>query len=554
MAALTDHQLIEQIQLGQGEALGQLFDRYGAGVFDFLSRVVGDPDEAVHLVVDIFARFPKAAVGIPEHESVRGTLFSLAREMALSYLRQHGWLDSLPRLAPASISTTDLATDIWQTARAIPASQRAVLSIAEHQVLSPTEQATALGITRHALADVVAEARRSFNKQFDLRAQAQGKPTFALINADQVPGLQRRIHDLSASLFTFLPVVALPDPAQMRVRNQIVAAPQPEPVHAAAPTPAPVQPPPLAPLGQDMSRGGQRDLVPMLIGLGMIAVLLIVILTVLAINGAQQTATPDTIPPVIKRIEPPDGAILPPGKRVVVQVVYDDDRGVDVNTVRLILDGKNVTLESTVSATFISYAADLGPGQHVVLVELKDTAGNSANRTWQFAVTSSTATPTATALSTATGVPTATSLPTATRLPTATPLPSVTAIPAPALPDLVVTDISLSPNAEILYTIRNNGRGDVTQPFLIRVLVDGVVVDSNRKVSSLGAGQEASLFVPNYRLSGTHAVTVNVNADHAIQESNYANGELTRTLSGPIPTPTPSPTLSPAPSPSPTPK
>ena len=50
MSTLSDRQLVAQAQIGQSEALGQLFDRYGAGVFDFLARVVGDPDEAVHLV------------------------------------------------------------------------------------------------------------------------------------------------------------------------------------------------------------------------------------------------------------------------------------------------------------------------------------------------------------------------------------------------------------------------------------------------------------------------------------------------------------------------
>ncbi|MDE3091916.1 MAG: hypothetical protein KGJ80_21295, partial [Chloroflexota bacterium] len=431
MASLTDHQLIEQIQLGQGEALGQLFDRYGAGIFDFLSRVVGDPDEAVHLVVDVFARFPKAAVGVAEHESVRGALFSLAREMALSYLRQRGWLDSLPPVAPSNSATSDLANDIWQAARAMPASQRAVLAIVEHQALSPMEQATALGIARHALADVVAQARRSFNEQFDLRAQAQGKPASALVDAEKVPGLQRRDPDSDASLFTFLPSLVLLDPAQVRVRNQIVAAISPQLADAGAPLAAP-------PLVQALGSVEERDWVPLLIGLGVIAVLLLVIPAALALNERQPTAaTVDVTAPVIKQVEPPDGATVLSGKQIVIQAVYDDDRGVDVKTVRLILDSRDVTVGSTVSATSISYAADLGAGRHVVLVELKDTAGNSANRTWQFTVISSTATPMATALPTATGAPTATPLPTATRLPTATPLTSATPSPAPALPDLV---------------------------------------------------------------------------------------------------------------------
>jgi len=550
MTSLTDHQLIEQTQLGQREALGQLFDRYGAGVFDFLARVVGDPDEAIHLLVDVFARFPKAAAGIPAHESIRGALFSLARETALSYLRRRGWLDALPPHTPLSGATSDLANDIWQAARALPASQRAVLALVEHQALSPTEQAAALGLARHALPDVIAQARRSFDELFDLHAKAEGKPTSALVDAEKVPGLQRRNPDSNASLFTFLPTIVLLDAAQARARNQIVAAVSSQPVGAGVPAPMPVQS-----LSQERVPGAERSLTLWLLGLALLAVLLVAILAALAINGAPQTANAGTTPPVIKQVDPPDGALLSSGKRVVVQAVYSGDRAIDPQSVQLILDSRDVTIEATVTATSISYAADLGSGQHIAVVELKDTSGNEANRTWQFAVAGFTATPTTSPLPTATSLPSATPLPTATHAPTATPFPPPTQTPVPALPDLLVTDISLSPNSEVIYVIRNNGNGNATAPFLIRVLVDGVVVDSNRKVSSLGADQEASLFVPNYRLVGTHAVTVSVNTDKSVQESNYDNDGLTRTLTGPTPTPSPipSPTPSPTSSPSPTP-
>ncbi len=543
MASLSDHQLIEQSQLGQGEALGQLFDRHGAGVFDFIARVMGDPDEAIHLLVDVFARFPQAAAGIPEHESIRGALFSLARETALSYLRRRGWLDALPPLMPLSGAASDLANDIWQAARAMPASQRAVLAIVEHQSLSPAEQAAALGIARHALPDVTAEARRTFDELFDLHARAEGKPTSASVDAGLVPGLQRRNPDSNASLFTFLPSIVLLDAAQSRVRSQIVAAVGSQPEAEMLP-PMLVQPPP-----QERVPGVERDLAPMLIGLALFAAFLIAILAALAINNAQQTANAGSNPPVIRQVDPPDGAMLSSGAGVVVQAVYGDNRAIDLKSVRLILDGRDVTVESTVAETSVSYVADLGPGQHIAVVELKDTSGTTASRTWQFTVAGFTATPTTTPLPTPTNLPSATPLPTATRAPTSTPLPPPTQTPVPPLPDLVVTDISLSPDAEIIYAIQNSGNGDVTAPFLIQVFVDGVIVDANRKVSTLGAGQSISLFVPNYRLSGTHTVSVSVNSDRSIKESDYGNDELTRTLTGPTPTPSPIPTSTPSPTP-----
>jgi RNA polymerase sigma-70 factor, ECF subfamily len=543
MTTLTDHQLVEQIQLGQSEALGQLFDRYGESIFDFLARVVGDPDEAVHLVVDVFTRFPKSAAGIPEHESVRGVLYSLAHEIALASLQHKGWGESLPPSSPSAAPSSDLANDIWQAARALPAAQRAVLAIVEQQALSPMEEATALGVARHALPDVAVQARRSFNQQFDLHAQTQGKPAARMIDAERVPGLQRRMPDPNASLFTYLPALVLTDTARVRVRNQIVGS-LGQPPQSAGVLPTPLPEPRLEAEPTD------KTLVPILLGVALVIALLAAMLALVAIHGNQQTASLDTNPPVIKQIAPQDGAILPPGTPVIVQAIYGDDQGVDVSSVRLLLDNHDVTPQSAVSDTSLSFASNAGPGQHVAVVELKDVAGNSTSKTWIFTILASTSTPSPTAtytpLPTTTSGPTLTPAPTQTNAPTATPRPTATNTPQPVLPDLVVTDISLSPNNEIVYVIRNSGAGDVTQPFLIQIYVDNASIDSNRKVSSLGAGQQVSLFVPNYFMSGTHAVTVRVNSDQAIQESNYRDNELTRALYGPTPIPTPSPSPSPS--------
>jgi DNA-directed RNA polymerase specialized sigma24 family protein len=392
MAALTDHQLIEQTELGQGEALGQLFDRHGDGVFDFLARVVGDPDEAVHLLIDVFARIPQAAAGIPEHESIRGALFSVARETALAYLRKRGELDALSSVTPLTSATSDLANDIWQAARAMPASLRAVLAIVEHQALSPAEQAVALGITRHALQDVTAQARGSFRELFDLQTRAEGKPNTASVDAESVPGLQRRNPEADASLFTFLSMIALRDAAYGRVRNQIVAAVSSPSVQASIPAPAPVQILPRATISN-----ADRNLAPWLMGLALIVVLVVAIITALAINGSK-SSNADIIVPVIRQVDPPDGAVLPSGKRILIQATYGAGQPVAVKTVRMRLDGLDVTAGASVGDTSISYLADLGPGPHSAVVELAVTSGDNTSRLWRFSVANFTPTPTPTSL------------------------------------------------------------------------------------------------------------------------------------------------------------
>ena len=370
--------------------------------------------------------------------------------------------------------------------------------------------------------------------------ESEGKPTFASVDAEKVPGLVRRNPDSDASLFTFLPTVVLLAAAHARVRSQIVGAVRQPVVVAVAAAPTPTF------VSESAAEQAERKyIIPLLAGLILIVALLGAIILVFAVNNNPPTPVGDANPPVIKQLSPQDGAVLSPEKRVVIQVVYGDDRGVDLKSVRLLLDNRDITTQSTVSDTSVLFAGDLGPGQHVALVEVRDAAANKTSQTWIFTVSAATLaatpTPTVTPLATATAGPTSTPVPTGTRAPTLTPVPTATSTPAPPPPDVVVTEISLSPSSQIIYAIRNSGVGDVTQPFLIQILVDNGGVDSNRKISSLGAGQEISLFVPNYTLAGTHTVTVRLNSDQGILESNYRNNELIRTLSGPTPTPTVTP-------------
>jgi hypothetical protein len=113
------------------------------------------------------------------------------------------------------------------------------------------------------------------------------------------------------------------------------------------------------------------------------------------------------------------------------------------------------------------------------------------------------------------------------------------------LADLVVTDISVNPAGQVIYSIQNAGSQDIVTPFLVQVYIDSIPVDTNHQVASLPIGQVVSLYVANYTLVGTHRVTVRVNADRALPESNYNNDELTRTLSGATPTLFPTSTWTP---------
>jgi hypothetical protein len=94
----------------------------------------------------------------------------------------------------------------------------------------------------------------------------------------------------------------------------------------------------------------------------------------------------DTIPPRIQDQAPePDTRIAI--SRPKIYAVYDDrGSGTDATSVRLLLDGHDVTQYAEVTQAFISFTPshDLAPGQHTVQLIVGDKAGNKAQSVWKF--------------------------------------------------------------------------------------------------------------------------------------------------------------------------
>ena len=639
MAGISDHDLIAQIQAGRRNALGELFDRHSPALYDFIFRMTGDRDQTARLVEEVFERVPASLTTVDPHTPVRGWLYGLAREFSLTFLRQKGWLDALPASDEPSVS--GLVGDIWRAARGMPAFHRAVLSVEELHGLSPTEKARALSIARTDLARLLEDARRSFDNQFDLQARQQGRPLSTQIDPERIWGMHRRI-GTTGTLFGYLPAVVLPDSLATMVRARVLksakmSAPTGESEPALPPAPAVLVEPPIPTheLGPEQDNESIRaePVVPVeqsistaideepgggcawrLVG---IALLVALIVTGLAV-GIGYLLTRDTTAPTISKIDPAENAVIPanpatPGNtttNVRITAAYNDNRGIDSKSVRLVLDGRDVAPQAIVTDASVSYSGDLDPGAHVVLVEVKDSSGNVTRRSWQFSVG---APPEPTATITITPTPTMTVVPTTTHTPTPTgtatlpsppnilafsatqtvitrgapvlitwnvqgadqvffnqdkvdpfgsrlvsptttttyhliannaagPVDKTLTITIQELPDLVVSDITLGPTGQIIYIVANNGTAGVTRPFLIQVTANNVVVESDRPVATLPAGQQAILTVPNYNVVGSQVVTVRANSLQEVQETDYTNNDLTRSLLGPTVTPTPSPT------------
>ncbi len=423
MPEITDHDLLNQIQAGHSEALGDLFDRQSPALYEFVYRLCGDRDQAARLLQEIFARVPSFASRISETESVRGYLYGFAREAALGFLRQKNWLDALPPSDEPLVA--GLPGEMWRAARTMPAFHRGVLILEELQDLSPSEKARALNVQRTDLPRLVEEARKSFNNQFDIQARQEGRPLSAQVDPERIFGLRRRGGG-AGSLFGHLPATTLPESLAAMVRAKVLGgvkktAPISADKEAASPPPRAETLPASPPLALPM---------PAIDGLNInwrwIVIALIAAAGVTALaTGIGFFFTRDATPPIIARVEPADGTNIIGSARVAINAAYSDDRAINVKSVKLVVDGRDVTKQALVSDASISYSADFEPGPHVVLLEIQDAAGNKMSRPWQFSVGTA---PDANATATPAVAPTSLATATAPRPPTPT---ATGTLPAP---------------------------------------------------------------------------------------------------------------------------
>lgn len=94
---------------------------------------------------------------------------------------------------------------------------------------------------------------------------------------------------------------------------------------------------------------------------------------------------PDTAPPTITGLYPSNGSTSTGLSGVSVS--YYDDRGVNLSTVRMSINGSWVAL-TTLTVTSAGCAPPPSYGTHTAYVYLQDTSGNSAEASWTFTTSS----------------------------------------------------------------------------------------------------------------------------------------------------------------------
>jgi hypothetical protein len=105
------------------------------------------------------------------------------------------------------------------------------------------------------------------------------------------------------------------------------------------------------------------------------------------------TPSSDNTLPVISNEQPIDMSTTN-NSRPLIGAEYSDESGINVSSVRIEVDGVDVTLDATITESGIAYTptVPLTDGNHTVFLEVRDNSSNSnlATASWTFIVDTST--------------------------------------------------------------------------------------------------------------------------------------------------------------------
>jgi RNA polymerase sigma-70 factor (ECF subfamily) len=84
----SDTVLIEEYKNGSQDAFAELFYRYKNGIYNFIYRLVGNPDVADDLLQNTFIKMIKSIDKYQERNRFKQWLFSIANSVTIDYLRK----------------------------------------------------------------------------------------------------------------------------------------------------------------------------------------------------------------------------------------------------------------------------------------------------------------------------------------------------------------------------------------------------------------------------------------------------------------------------------
>lgn len=143
--------LVGRARLGDSEALGALYDAFGAGLYRLAYRLIGSREDAEDVVHDVFVGLPEALGRYEERGRLGAWLRRVTARVALMRLRRRNHrrevgLEGADGVAAPHDRTSEHAA-LHAAVDALPVALRSVLVLKEMEGSSHAEIAEMLGIT-----------------------------------------------------------------------------------------------------------------------------------------------------------------------------------------------------------------------------------------------------------------------------------------------------------------------------------------------------------------------------------------------------------------------
>jgi RNA polymerase sigma factor (sigma-70 family) len=337
----SDAQLVARMLEGDREALGAVYDRYGARLYDFAHSMLRHREDAADAVADSFVTCAERLGQLRDPDRLRPWLYAVVRSECLRRLRArarvaHGGEERLVAMPDEAIGPERAAEDVslrelvWAAAAGLADRDRALLDLHLRQGLEGAELGEAMGVSasnayvmmtrlrdqvdRSLGALLIARLGREDCADLDVLLRDWDGRFSPLVrkrvarHVDRCPvcSERRRVMVAPSALFAAVPVFVAPPGLREQVleRVQLVSSSGP------------------APGGTSTGRGPRRPR-----GLGVLNVATVVALVVGAVVAAlllwpepDDAATPQadssaaatpTAPPTAPATAPPTSAVAP---------------------------------------------------------------------------------------------------------------------------------------------------------------------------------------------------------------------------------------------------
>jgi len=187
MSGLSDSDLIEQLQNGNLEALGDLYDRYRMVVYRTTLAITGDPEAANDLLQDVFLRLHRYVGHVDRSRPLEPWLYRMATNLSYTWIKRNrrwmhqfeeffDWLAGSDRNGPHEyVEREDEWREMRQALLSLPVQQRVVVVLYYLNDLSLQEISEILEVPTGTVKSRLHYGRISLRKHLGITELEEGE-------------------------------------------------------------------------------------------------------------------------------------------------------------------------------------------------------------------------------------------------------------------------------------------------------------------------------------------------------------------------------------------